>query len=274
MDYYKSIPILDTERVTDFSHPTGVTFGLVPRDYSVDPQSMFESPTQLQLIPESEWDARFDEQEATESSLEHLYLRGGQPAFENLDQNGDGYCWAYSVGHAMMIDRLKANLPLVRLNPHATAAIIKNGRDEGGWCGLSGKWAKEHGYAVEGDGPGHWPLHSRDTRNDTPELRAAMAKHRVTEDWYDLTRQEWDQTLTQSHLTTLSFLNVPCPSDFPWWSHSVLQMRKVRIERGSWGTLILNSWKGWGRFGLAVLRGSQAIAGGAIAIRSSIASVS
>jgi len=47
----------------------------------------------------------------------------------------------------------------------------------------------------------------------------------------------------------------------------VCQVRWVRIERGSWGPLILNSWKGWGRHGLAVLRGRQAVADGAIAIR-------
>ena len=122
----------------------------------------------MELIPESEWDARFDEQEATQSSLEHIYLNGpnGGPAFVNLDQNGDGYCWAYSTGHSIMIDRMKRNLPLVRLNPHATAAIIKNGRDEGGWGGLSAKWGRENGYAEEGTGPGQWPLQSRNLKYD------------------------------------------------------------------------------------------------------------
>jgi hypothetical protein len=277
MDFYKgTIPILEAdEQPTALSHPKGATFGCVPRDYSVDPPTMFASPSQMQLVPASEEDARFDEQEETKSSLEHLYLSGpnGQPAFVNLDQNGDGYCWAYSTGHAIMLDRLKQGLPIVRLNPHATAAIIKKGRDEGGWCGLSAQFAREHGYAVEGSAPGQWPLHSRSLVYDTPTLRTRMEMHKVTEDWVDLSQAVYDQNLTQAQLDTCLWNNIPCPTDFYWWGHSVCTIRKVRIEPGSWGRLILNSWKGWGRFGLAVLRGSQAVPNGALAIRVTTASV-
>lgn len=270
-DFYKgTIPIIDADGpTTETSHPAHVRFGLVPRDYSVDPEPMFAPPGDMQLIPESEWDARYDEQEATKSSLEHLYLSGpnGTPAFDHLDQNGHGYCWAYSTGHAIMIDRLKQNLPMVRLNPHATAAIIKNGRDEGGWCGLSAKFGREHGYALEGTGPGQWPLHSRSLKYDTPELRAEMKKYMLVEEWSDLTRQVYDQNMTNLQSATCSFNNIPGPEDFNWWAHSVCRIRHVRIEPGSWGKLILNSWKGWGRYGLGVLRGKQSICNGGLAIR-------
>ena len=194
--FYKSvIPVIETdEPETNLSHPSGATFGLVPRDYSTDPQTMFAPPSGLKIIEESDWDAYYDEQEAMQSSLEHLYLCGpnGEPAFKNLDQNGDGYCWSYSTGHSIMLDRLRRNLPPVRLNPHATAAIIKKGRDEGGWCGQSAKFGRENGYAVEGTGPGQWPLQSRNLKYDTPELRAEMAKYRIEEEWVDLTQQLYD----------------------------------------------------------------------------------
>lgn len=269
-EFYKGqIPILDPVNVADRDTLHQGVKGLVPRDYDQYPQEFFGAPDEMDVIPKAEWDARFDEQEAEQSSLEHLFLRGGKPAFVNLDQNGDGYCWAYSVGHALMLTRLRDNLPLVRLNPHATAAIIKGGADEGGWCGLSAKAAQSVGYAVEGTGPGQWPPHSRDLKYDRPALRAAMAKFKTTEEWRDLTKREWDQTMVAPQLATCGFMNVPAPSDFPWWGHSVCQVRWVRIEAGSWGPLILNSWLGWGRFGLAVLRGSQATAGGAVAIRAS-----
>lgn len=275
-DFYKgSVPILDEGNALDrdILFEKHQTFGLVPRDYSEYPEEMFAPASEMDLIPKDEWDARYDEQEATQSSLEHLYLSGpnGSPRFVNLDQNGHGYCWAYSTGHAIMLDRLKQNLPLVRLNPHATAAILMNGADRGAWSGLSAKFAVEHGYAEEGDGPGQWPLHSRNTRNDTPELRESMAKYRVAEEWRDLTRQAWDQKMTTAQLATCGFTNTPAPSDFNWWGHAVCQIRWVRIEPGSWGPLILNSWKGWGRHGLAVLRGNKAIANGAVAIRSTVA---
>jgi hypothetical protein len=180
-------------------------------------------------------------------------------------------CWAYSTGHAIMMDRLRRNLPLVRVNPHATAAIIKRGRDEGGWCGLSAKFGREHGYAIEGNASGQWPLHSRDLRFDTPALRASMAKYKIDEDWVDLSRQVYDQNLTRLQLATCLLNNIPCPTDFAWWGHSVCSVRWVRIEQGAWGLLIINSWKGWGRYGLGVLRGEKSLTMGALAIRSTTA---
>jgi hypothetical protein len=176
-------------------------------------------------------------------------------------------CWAYSTGHSIMMDRLRRNLPLVRLNPHATAAIIKGGRDEGGWCGLSAKSGRELGYAEEGTGPGQWPLHSRNLKYDTPQLRAEMAKRKIEEEWTDLTKAVYDQNLTMGQIATCGFNNIAGPRDYNWWSHSVCGIRWVRVEKGSWGQLILNSWKGWGRHGLAVLRGNQAICNGGLAIR-------
>ena len=270
--FYKgSIPIIETDgETTNLSHPGGVAFGLVPRDYSTDPERMFAAPKEMKIIPESDWDAYYDEQEAMLSSLEHIYLSGpgGTPAFQNLDQNGDGYCWAYSTGQSIMLDRLKRNLPLVRLNPHATAAIIKKGRNEGGWCGQSGAFGAEHGYAIEGTGPGQWPLHSRNVQKyDTPELRAEMAKYRITEDWTDLTREVYDRNLTTAQVATCGLTNIPGPGDYNWWGHSVCRVRWVRIEPGSWGQLILNSWPNWGRHGLGVLRGSKAVPNGALAVR-------
>lgn len=276
MDFYKNtIPIIDMDAApTNLSHPSGVEFGYVERDYKLYPEPMFSPPSEMEIIPQSEWDARFDEQEATKSSLEHIFLSGpnGEPAFVNLDQNGDGYCWAYSTGHAIMLDRLKQNLPPVRLNPHGPAAIIKGGRNEGGWCGLSAQWARENGYPVEGTGPGQWAKQSRNLKYDTPECRAQMALHKVQEDWVDMTRKVYDQNLTELQVATCGFNNIPCPSDFNWWGHSVCQVRWVRISAGNWGPLILNSWKGWGRFGLGVLQGSKRTCNGGVAFRMTTAS--
>lgn len=269
--YKGIIPIIETdEPETELLRPAGVSYGLVERDYDEDPEMMFAQPSEMQLIPESEWDARFDEQEEQQSSLEHIYLSGpnGTPAFPALNQQSDGYCWFYSTGQTMMLDRLRRNLPMVRFNPHSGAAIIKKGRNEGGWCGLSAEFATEHGIAVEGNGPGQWPANSRDLRYDTPALRAEMAKYKIEEQWTDLTKQVYDRNLTMAQVATCGFNNIPGPRDYYWWSHSVTALRWVRVERGSWGQLILNSWgPGWGRHGLSVLRGSKAVCNGGLAIR-------
>jgi hypothetical protein len=269
-DFYKGIiPIVRRNLNEAFlrAAPGSLATGCVPRDYDLDPVEMRDSPAGMALIDESEYDARYDEAEKTESSLEHLFLRGGRPAFEFLDQNGHGYCWAYSTGHCLMLDRLKQNLPVARINPHATAAIIKRGRDEGGWSGLSMKFAREHGYALEGTGPGLWPLHSRDLRHDTPALRASMADHRAEESWYDFGRGEWDQRLSKRQLATCSFNNVPCATDWNRFGHAMCQLRYVRIERGHWGWLTLNSWAKFGYRGLCVLADMNP--DGAVGLRSS-----
>lgn len=270
VDFYKgTIPVLDydTPMGRDMAHPRGACYGLVPRDYAVDPPEMFDAPSGMKIIPESDWDAIYDEQEAQQSSLEHLYLSGpgGTPAFENLDQNGHGDCWAFSTGHALMLMRLLMGQPPVRLNPHATAVMLN--QLNGGWCGLSAKHAREVGMAEEGDGPGQWPGHTRSRSYITDELKANMARYKTTEEWVDLTRAVYDQGLTKAQYTTALQCRLPSPSDYNHWSHSVCAIRWVRIERGSWGELILNSWPRWGRYGLAVMRGSKSIPNGALSVR-------
>lgn len=267
MDFYKlDIPILDADGPeTGLSHPADAKFGMVPRDYGEFPQDYLAPGANMDTIDPSEWDARFDEQEKNQSSLEHIYLRGGTPAFVNLDQNGDGDCWAYSTGHAKMLSDLRDFGTCPRLNPHFIASYLR--RYDGGWCGASAKVLAEVGCCEEGNGPDQWPLHSHNTGLLNSSRLEAAKTNRSIEEWRDLTKQVWDQMLTTRQLATCGFSNIPAPSDFNWWGHSVCQVRWVRIERGSWGPLILNSWKNWGRHGLAVLRGNQAIANGACAIR-------
>lgn len=274
-EFYKgTIPILDvdhpTDAMTDMLHPNGVSFGYVERDYELFPEAMFAQPNEMDVIEPVDHDAYFDEQEERQSSLEHIYLNGpnGEPAFVNLDQNGHGYCWNYSVYQSAMIDMLSRGLIPPRFNPHAGAAIIKGGRDQGGWCGEGGEFATLNGLAVEGTGLGQWPKHSRNLKYDTPELRKEMAKYKLDEQWVDLTKQVWDRNMTINQIATNGFCNIAGPGDYPWWGHSVCRLRWVRIERNAWGQLILNSWLNWGRFGLAVLRGNQAVPQGALGIRS------
>lgn len=226
-----------------------VAFGCVERDYDIDPPEMGDSPAAMEIIEEDRWDEEWEIQNDAQSSLYHKFLRDPFPL---LDQNGHGYCWSYSTGHCIMFDRLKQNLPPLRINPHATAAIIKGGRDEGGWSGLSLKFARQNGYALEGTEPGQWPLHSRSLKYDTPELRAAMALHKAEEDWYDLGKKEWDQTLARRQLGTCAFQLNPAGVDYNRFSHAMCMIWMVKID-GFWSPMVMNSWKSWGMRGLGIL---------------------
>jgi hypothetical protein len=252
-------PIFDDDTPTDNVFPAGFGRGFDPSQYRPE---MFAPPSEMNLIPESEWDARIEEQERTQSSLEHLYLRAG---WENLDQDGHGYCWSYSVGTCDMVARTRDNMPHRRLNPHAVAAIIKGGRDQGGWCGLSWELYSTVGCPEEGDGPGQWPLHSRNLRHDTPEMRAAAAANRVTEDWVNVAVKAYDRNLSFRQIATQLLLNNPVSVDYEEMGHSMAGVRLVKAP-GNSGYLIrcLNSWKGWGRRGLGDFRW---VPMGAVAVR-------
>lgn len=269
LELWNGIPVITSPRQLDAafvaqdSPDNEMRRGYDPDSYVPD---MHASPTDMPLTPASEDDARFEEQEATESSLHHLHVRSGQPC---LDQNGQGFCWAYSTAQSIMLSRLRMNQPYVRLSAHAVACKIKNFRDEGGWCGLSGKFASEGGYpSVE-----FWKEKSMSRQYDTAETWANAKLHAVTENWYDLTKAVYDQEMSQRQFVTQLFLNNPCPADWNALSHSMCAVRRVRIEKGRWGTMILNSWKGWGFHGLAIMAGPLEWPNNAICTRSSVASL-
>lgn len=179
-----------------------------------------------------------------------------------------GNCWAHSTTHAVMLSRAVANLPYVPLSAFAVAAIIKNGRDEGGWCGQSAKFARDVGIPDQK----YWPQGSRQLSRDTSEMRANAALHKITEDWYDLARAIHAQDLTFDQLASCLLRGQPCPVDFNWWGHSVCAMDLVEVEAGSFGIRIWNSWLNWGENGTGIIRGSKAVPDGALCVRQTIPS--
>ncbi len=228
----------------------------------IPPKAMGAAPSTFKLIPRSEWDARYDEQQARKNGLRHLKqtMNKGKPHL-SFDQNGQGYCWSYSVGGTIMYARGRDNQPYRRISPHAVACKIKNFQDQGGWCGLGMKWAIENGYPEES----FWPQKSMARANDKTATWENAKKYRITESCFDASRQVWDQEMFIDLVATFLFLNVPLALDFNWWGHSVCGIEWTRIERGSWGPTIDNSWTpSWGDDGLATLQGNRATPDGAV----------
>lgn len=235
--------------------------GLVPRDYAAFPVEMFDPPSQLQLIPRSEWSERIKEQERAKSRISDILLAAGIPS---LDQGPNGYCWSHSTVGCVQAVRATNNQPYVPLSAYMVAAIIKNGRNEGGWSGLSAKFLREVGVCSQS----LWPQGNRSLSLDTPEARANAALHKTSEEWVDLTRNVYDQNLTFDQLATCLLSGIPCAIDLNWWSHAIMACDLVEVESGSFGVRIRNSWgDGWGEKGFGILQGSRAIPNGALAIR-------
>jgi len=239
----------------------GRGYGLTPRSFGVYPKEFLGVPAEITLIPQSEWSARIKELEETQSRLSDI--RGNIPS---LDQGSNGYCWAHSTVHALTLVRQIANQPYVPLSAYMVAAIIKDGKNEGGWCGLSAKFLQEVGVAPQSS----WPQGNRDTRLDTPLVRALAANHKVLEGWDDFSQPVWDQQLSFNQVMTLLLTRTPVALDFNWWGHSVCGLDPVEVEPGSFGIRIWNSWgDSWGTRGMGVLRGTQAIPNAAVGIRTS-----
>jgi hypothetical protein len=251
-------PVVDGERKGSGYDPSQVVRGMFRPLFG-------DAPGQMKVIPRNEWDARIEELERTKSSLAHLreYAANGQ-RMPCLDQNGQGYCWAYSTTRCVQYLRALSRMPYKRLSAHAIGCMVKGFQDEGGWCGLSAKFLRERGVPdVE-----HWPEKSMSRSNDNPEVWENAAGNVVTEEWCDAAVHPSDTDLTFDQIATCLLTLTPVAADFLHMGHSVNLKRLVRVEAGSYGFDGDNSYTdNWGENGAFVLRGSKAIADGAVALR-------
>lgn len=236
--------------------------GLVPRDYAVYPREMFDQPTDLKLIPKSEWSARIKEMDEQKNRVSDILLAQNIPS---LDQGQNGYCWGHSTVGCVQAVRAINNQPYVPLSAYMVCAIIKKGANEGGWAGLSAKFLRENGVCSQK----LWPQGNRDYRKlDTAECRADAAKHKTSEEWVDLTNDVYDQNMTFETVITCLLSRIPVAGDFGWWSHSVMLCDPVEVEPGSFGYRLRNSWgDGWEDKGFGLIRGSKTKTDSAIGIR-------
>lgn len=224
--------------------------GCVPRDFTVDPIAMGDSPDGMELYTDAEAKTVHNQRLNSESSLLHMYLRTGQPAFEFLDQDGFPDCWYHGPAHAYMLACMRDNDTIPRINAVAGATLLK--RTNGGWSGLAMKDLRENGAPLMGTGEGEWPMHTRNTKYNTAAFKANRQKRKVLEDWYDTSSEVYDQTQTKAQITTSVLNNQPGSGDWNKHGHAMsvpgLALIDARLH-----PIVLNSWKQFGRFGLAVL---------------------
>lgn len=244
--------------------PPGFGRGLVSRDPATQGVGMVGLPvTNIKLIPRAEWSARIKEGNETKSFLSHIRRRGdnGKP-IPSLDQNGQGYCWAYGTTAAVMLLRAKANQPYVRLSGHSVGCKVKNFRDEGGWGALSLDFINQNGVAPVDA----WPEKSMSRQNDRPETWTAAKKFITTADWMDIADPVHDRDMTFDQIMTLLLSGIPVVADMMDWGHCTVWMDPVEVEPGSFGVKGWNSWTDqWGDLGEYVRRGSKAIPENAVA---------
>lgn len=239
--------------------------GYVPRDFAKYPQGYLfcAKPFDLPLMTDDEIEAAIIAQETNKSSLQHLRdIAANGQRMPSYDQNGQGYCWAYSSTCAASLARIMAGLPYVRLSAHKVGCFVKGYRDQGGWNSQSVDHIAEHGVPSED----LWPAKSMSRSNDTPEMRANAALHKITE-WMDLAPR--GATARRQQATALLH-NMPIATDRGWWGHSTCDVRLIawgpngsRMKTRTW-----NSWTdSWSDAGMGDIEGSRVDHDGAIAVR-------
>lgn len=235
-------------------------FGLKPRDYAKHPMCSYRRSTTLDMpvIPRNEWADRIREGHANKTFLSYHRRKGGPNGghIPSLDQNGQGYCWAYSTTICVMLMRAAANLKYVRLSAHMIGCLVKNYRDQGGWGAHSLEFATENGISpVE-----FWPEKSMSRSNDTQEMRAAAKLYRPAESWVDLAPPVYNRNLSEDQAMTCLLTNCAVIGDFYWWGHSVGLMdpiitsrarRRPSILKTDFGSLDLNDPKDLEIYGAA-----------------------
>lgn len=248
-----STPLVD---IWDGKHTTGC----IPRDYQAMPFGSlpFAAEWDMKEMSDEEIEQGIADQERHKSSLEHIRADCG---IRSLDQDGYGYCWAFSTVKAVMLLRAAQGQPTVELSAWAVGAIIKNYRNQGGWCQQSLEFLVNTGVpSLE-----IWPQAAVNRKYDTPAMRADAATRKVTE-WMDMEPRNTRQ------LASNLLRNIPTMIDLNWWGHSVCAFRLV-AWKPTLRVKIDNSWTpDWGDNGCSILEGRRAIPDGQACPRVTMAS--
>lgn len=254
--------IIDDATSSDVTHPPGMGRGYDPAQ--VVP-FMFAPPAEIPLVPESEWIPRIRDRKKYKTGLRDVRATKGPGGgrMPSKDQNGQGFCWAYSVTRTVEYARAIMGEDYSPLSAHSVACKVKGFRDEGGWAGLSAQFVRANGVVPES----LWPAKSMSRSYDTAANWEEAAKFRITEDFVDVTRAVYDQNLSWPMQVSLLLQNTPYAGDRNWWGHSTCDFDVDELD-GEVVILTDNSWTdGWGENGVGVIRGNRKYIDGGVATR-------
>lgn len=241
--------------------PAGFSTGLVPRDFVSHPVGCMAFAPEFpasELVPESEWADRLEENRRTRSGLLEIREDNYQ-VLRSLDQDGLGLCWAFSSTKATMYVRALMGEPLVRLSAWWVAGKVVGWRDQGYWGAASLAQIVKEGVPEESLCPAYR------SQYDTQETRDNAAKHKVTE-WWDGSDRPSE---AQKQLVSMLLKRIPCVVDLNVMGHS---MCAIDVKSLNPLTIVYdNSWGEQGDKGLYYGTGAYARPDGLVIPRVSMA---
>lgn len=185
--------------------------------------------TGIPLVPRSQWAERIAAMERTKTRLSDIYKRQKLPV---QNQNGFGWCHAYSPVNAIMLLRAIQNQPYKRLSEASVAGPVTNWRNEGAWIGQDLEQITRVGCA-------EWemvPEFCTNSRKAKEGWEENAAQYCVVE-WAELPSRNFDAVMA------CLFARLPVCVGLNWWGHAVTYHDPIKTPSG-YGVRFLNSWSG------------------------------
>lgn len=204
----------------------------------------YAGSTQLQLfpanllVPQSEWQARIQEQEERKSRLSDLILMEKLPP---KDQGQTSQCWINAGCHCIEINRMQQNQETVILSPSSVGGPLKNWSDPGGY----GKEGLD-GISLMGLCPVDlWPANAIQSKYNTAANRTKALLYRNISGW------NFPDCL-QTEMVSASLIGFALAGGYNNISHEITMIEPVWLD-GALAWRIRNSWgRGYGYEGFAI----------------------
>lgn len=207
--------------------------------------SRFSTPfaaSGIQKIPRNEWDARLQEQ------IERRRRVSDFCDFDPLNQSRTKYCWNNGPVGSVKTTRRIQGLKLVNLSPASVGGPITGYRNRGGWEGDAYEFLVSDGASTVD----LWPANAIDNDYNTSEVQESRKYFKVNE------LVDCDDDFDA--FATCCLLTMPGGFAYNWMRHVMEMCDLVKVESGSYGLRVRNSWGKWGAknelgyYGFAVYR--------------------
>ena len=194
-------------------------------------------------INPSDFQARIEQRESTQTQLSHKMIRAGLPCKNQASTN---FCFANAPTHAVEILTVLQNQPLVILSAASVACIVTNFSNRGGWADDALGVIRERGVMPESV----WPVNQISRRLDT-DTNWKKAEPFKVDKWCTL------QPKNMNQLASMLLQDIPVPVAFNWWGHEVTAYDAIWLN-GRLAIRCRNSWgMEYGDKGFFVLQGSK-----------------
>jgi len=207
------------ELVEKTNSATGGLRGTLPRRSLYSSQEaldmgLFPLDNTIPLPPQSEWKKIIEECHGKQ--IFPFYHQARTNLFNPWDQDGLGYCWAWSLTACVMGTRAVEGQKPVLLAPVSLGYSV-NWRNAGNYMDKAIKDASKRGIAPQEYVPGTW---NRDYTKYKPGWEAEALKYRPYE-WWDVNTYGVDAERVIAQALAIFALGRPLYIGYNWWSHAV-----------------------------------------------------